>query len=203
MEVKYNADAPVVRQRYRELLQHLGLQLVQEVGWAELNWTGTDSSIHLSDSHSTSELAHELGHYLVATPRERTLPEYGCGVSDAAWADVEVMAHREAYYLERLASVLGIYIELYTVDRDRAMETFAEHNWEHISFAMIARDLRRRRLLVWRNGKLIPMALVNAGIKTCRTASPTPTSLRRKKPRRVQTASSSITSTASSAVGAT
>lgn len=110
-------------------------------------WNGRELRDYELDN---GELAHELGHWLVAAPSRRKRPEYGLNKLSIAYSDTE----------EELASILGIAVEFH-INGDWKM-TWREHYWDDEGVdggvwraVMRCMELERRGLMI--NGR--PVAL--------------------------------------------
>lgn len=109
--------------------------------------------------------SHELGHYMAATPYERTLPEWGLGISPTATIEAY---HKNAYprtrrsddEVEAVASLLGIFLARYVEGPMCAGAIFENHCWDVQAAICYARKLRRCGKLVWHEGHLVPRMVV-------------------------------------------
>lgn len=94
---------------------------------------------------SGSDIAHEIGHWLTATPEQRRTPNYGCGpaVEDGVHVSLKDLDPRlskaEAFQVERKASATGILLEReLNLDWE---ETFYAHNWKTDDFMLVCVEL--------------------------------------------------------------
>ena len=119
-----------------------------------------------SKQRSTSDIIHDIAHFVVATPKRRKLPEFGLGTSPDNYTRLTFPADGMNYSMaqteEELASVLGIYWE-----REIGLDwrqTYENHSWHHKNdeehlekkifnfdgrhkFAERLRELRKRNII--------------------------------------------------------
>lgn len=114
---------------------------------------------------NTDHMAHELAHYLVATPLQRRMPEFGLGTT-ARFACGEtppaVSGLDRCDSIEALASLLGIFIMKYIEGHKAANEQFEQHMWCWGGARIYVQQLIARKLLIRHNGRLKPRCLVRA-----------------------------------------
>lgn len=141
----------------RRVLRKKKVRLRLVKGLPEYNWSGKSRTLVVCRGEAVHEILHEAAHVLVAEPWHLKHPEYGLGGSSLALgtcAEVEVSAQ----HYEEQASLLGIYwLRMY--DEKQAAKLFLEHNWNVRNWGYplsVLRRLRRRRILVWRNRRLVP-----------------------------------------------
>lgn len=98
-----------------------------------------------------SDLAHELGHYAVATPSMRAKPEYGLGMPAGGrrWLDSTIGELGDG--VEQQASVFGQVLERWA-GVDPGDYTWEEHQWQYERSALervwaIIRSFRKLGLL--------------------------------------------------------
>lgn len=86
--------------------------------------------LHHRDAN-TSNVAHEIGHWLVATPAQRRYIDFGLGTSPDSYKDTKrVLRAGPAQQMEELASVAGMLVEL-ACGLDPYEYTWGYHNWEN------------------------------------------------------------------------
>lgn len=114
---------------------------------AEFPWNGRSLNLAKESRHGTSDIVHEIGHWLVAAPNHRAHPRFK--LNDYRTED---------YYEESLASLMGILLE-------RTLGLYWAYTWEFHSWPKCAsrrdvrqnlRDLSERGLVVG----LIPACLL-------------------------------------------
>ncbi len=158
---------------YRALARKYGLRfrVVQWYPQRAYNANGIFNIVTSRIDHA----AHEIAHYLVATPAQRRLPEFGLG-STAFFTDVDVeeppqgvpprpatpqeMLDWDAQEIEGEASMLGIFIVRHVEGRDAAEDMYSRHTWDVVGALETTRDLLRKKLLTWHKGRLTPRCLV-------------------------------------------
>ncbi len=91
-------------------------------------WDGSTLAI---SGLEPADIIHELAHWLVATPRERKMPEYGCGMSlFTSFESAKILNDRTDSFREENASVLGIaYGAAIGFPPDEIEFLLEEHNW--------------------------------------------------------------------------
>lgn len=108
--------------------------------------------------------SHELAHYLVATPEQRQLREFGLGstgyFADLSKREICAVDGWDASEIEGEASLLGIYIMLHLEGRSDAVDMYDRHTWDVFCALDTARDLLRKKLLIWHKGRLTPRCIV-------------------------------------------
>jgi hypothetical protein len=133
--------------RASKLGQHL--ELISVLEFLEINfrvcterkywWDGKKLNIYREDS--VSNICHEIAHWLLATPRQRKLPEYGCGTDPDTNSDADefkinttFMPIEKRRHLndDAYASLLGMAIENYLGFDFKATAEF--HSWEEDVF---------------------------------------------------------------------
>jgi hypothetical protein len=103
-----------------------------------------------TDISAISNLSHELGHYIIASPERRRMPEYGLGSGPESFKDSERMLGKiETNYEESLASIVGMLIEKWA-GQDYKLFTWMEHGWTgHTSELEVKlQELAARKILV-------------------------------------------------------
>lgn len=146
---------------YRALYAAHGLRLHLTKNYPKHNWNMTgDVRIPFDEKH-VDMVAHELAHYLVATPFERTQLEYGLGYSPIATTPSARTTWRYDDEVEAQAYVLGIWIAV-CVEGRHAAQYVDWHNWDWQSFRFYTEKLLNNGFLVWRDGKIMPRCLVKA-----------------------------------------
>jgi hypothetical protein len=146
---------------YRTLYAAQGLRLFLTRHMPAHNWNATGYVRTLSEGEYVDMVSHELAHYLVATPFERTQLEYGLGCSPISTVEVHRTTWRDADEVEALASVLGVWIAV-RVEGRHAAQYVAWHNWDWQSFRFYTEKLLKNGFLVWRDGKIMPRCLVKS-----------------------------------------
>lgn len=154
------ATKPEIIADIRRVLRKKNLHLRLVKGLPEYNWSGKSRTLVVCSGEAAHDILHEVAHVLVAEPWHLKHPEYALGGSSLALgscAAVEVFAQR----YEELASLLGLYW-LRSYDETQAADLFQEHNWNVRDWEYplsVLRLLRRHRILVWRNRRLVPRLL--------------------------------------------
>jgi len=96
--------------------------------WGYGYWPGYVRGIgHLANS--TTDLAHELGHFLAAPSSRKHIPYFGLGdpATDYSGCRITLKASQQE---EELASVLGIELLLHVgVEHQVIRDTLEEHSW--------------------------------------------------------------------------
>ncbi len=106
-------------------------------------------------------IPHDLAHYLVATPFERTQLEFGLGRAPGAMSgDVNIVTRRRCFTVEGQASLLGIFLQKEIEGHKEAFQTYEDHTWKLRLAVQTARKLLKRGFLVWHLGRLVPRAMV-------------------------------------------
>lgn len=161
--------------QYRALAQRYGLRfrLIDHYPQRAYNAKGVFNLVKARADHAS----HELAHYLVATPAQRRMPEFGLG-SSAVFADVDPedwalpkpfrakppeplrVDSWEAKDIEGEASLLGILIMRHIEGAAAAAEMYDRHTWDFTVALEVARDLLRKKLVIWHKGRLTPRCLV-------------------------------------------
>lgn len=152
------ATALTIR-RYRDLAKTFGLSFRFTEYKTDHTWLG-NGCIQIP-RWATHAMSHELGHYLVATPAQRRMVEFGLGSSP--WANETTQAEVNfdvASDIEGRASLLGIFIQKHLETRRGAANTFFDHNWDWFSGIAVACELQAAGLLLRHNGVLTPRCLV-------------------------------------------
>lgn len=94
-------------------------------------WDGKDLALR---ALTVRQLCHEIGHWVVATPKHRRLPNFGLGRALDARGERDavraVLVHHETHY-ESLASLCGIVLEACLNDPLSPFETtLTDHQWQ-------------------------------------------------------------------------
>lgn len=112
------------------------------------SWDGTSIAVNNWDDLTTSNIIHEVAHWLVATKKERSLVDFGLGIGpdSGLFCDCTV---EDPEGKECLASCLGILYE-------KALgfdwkDTFHYHQWgdDPKAFLSCYKDLREMGLVKW------------------------------------------------------
>jgi hypothetical protein len=114
--------------KIRKVFRFFGMPFVLVEGAPDFTWDGSLLRLAPCDANS-SDMFHELAHWLICSKRRRASPEYGLGTSRTAlcYAKTE-MRLRTCNKEESNASALGIAIERHLgFDWER---TVRSHNWE-------------------------------------------------------------------------
>lgn len=144
---------------YKALAKRYELHFVFHAQMPQYNWRST-GRIHVGRMDDPDTLAHEIAHYIVATPGERKALEFGLGGSPCAIARAPRTTRRGMYFVERLASLLGVFIQRHIEGRKEATATFDTHNWVYGEALPYVRTLIRQKHLLRVNGVLVPRCLV-------------------------------------------
>lgn len=136
---------------YRAIAHQLGLRVrkVTRESSYQRAWTFTGHTIqpyYRADEHSwLVDVAHELGHAIVAPPRRRRLPEFGFGTSyELLGAGPVAIDGEHAFEEEALASLVGILLTRRVQGHDTALEVWYDHSWGEGSTKAL-RILRSKR----------------------------------------------------------
>lgn len=155
---------------YRKLAAQYGLRyrLLEYVPQRAYNAKGIFNLVKMHEDHA----AHELAHYLVATPEQRRMPEFGLG-SSSFFADADPVDAKDRRCpekprvsnwdlgeIEGYASLLGIFIVRHVEGHRAASEMYDRHTWDAPCALDTARDLIEKKLLIWHKGRLTPRCLV-------------------------------------------
>jgi hypothetical protein len=160
---------------YRALARQYGLRfrVIDHYPQRAYNAKGVFNLVRAHVDHAP----HEIAHYLVATPAQRRMPEFGLG-SSAFFADVDpedlklpkdirpqpaakvCVDSWDVIDIEAEASLLGIFITRHVEGAEAAAEMYDRHDW-YLEVALeTARVLLRKKLLIWHKGRLTPRCLV-------------------------------------------
>lgn len=170
-----------VPKRLRDLAKQLDLHVIAHVPDTVYQYDPVDRILRSDD---VSGLVHELAHYLVADPKERTLPNFGYDHGpDGGLRSHNHFRRGGDDIREQQASLLGIYIERALGFRNRPrlawasehihprhrksdgsvpmhMTTFRYHNWTHGLAKRTVQVLREKGLLIQRlDGSFYPAVL--------------------------------------------
>jgi len=171
-----------VPKRLRDLAKQLNLHIIAHVPETVYQYDPDDRVLR---SDNVSGLVHELAHYLVAEPKERTLPNFGYdhGPDGGLRSHNHFPPGKDDDIREEQASLLGIYIERalglrctpknsWISDRIHTrhwksdgsvpmhMLTFRDHCWTHGLAKTTATALHAKGLLVRRpDGSFYPAVL--------------------------------------------
>lgn len=142
------------RTRIFRLFKDLGIRVeMEDIGertFTDPYWTG--SSLLTSPDTETNVLFHELGHWLVTSPRRRALPNYGLGVfgyysTKLVLESPRIVSHQFAEKEEQRADLFAITLEYYC--RGDWKGTWKHHGWDKDLWLAISvlEKLRRNGLL--------------------------------------------------------
>ena len=101
---------------------------------------------HIPTDPPTCLTAHELAHYLVATPQERATNNFGFSTDWRNGGEIVAETNQQAVQ-ERLAYHLGVEISRYLGIEDKAVRYYDEHSMFRIHHPMYREVLYRDRLL--------------------------------------------------------
>lgn len=179
---------PKHRAQYDELYSSLGLTLHVLPPRSRppiATWDGCGTVCFVGTTPWDDDLfSHELGHYLVASPRGRSLLDWGLGPSIQCHEskhkpDKDELGFDVDYTREAMASILGILIQKQVEGHKIASRTFDAHSWSraHDEGAGGAKnhilELMEHGHVIWHNGRL-----------RCRatTLGPLPSEIWRREP---------------------
>lgn len=144
---------------YKRLARKYGFRYVILPMRPDVCWDGS-GNLYLWDMDDNL-VPHDLGHYLVATPPERKMLEFGLGRSPGSlYGEIEGTTLRGPFTVERQASLLGIFLQMKIEDRKAAAQTYRDHAWVLRGALDTARILVKKGFLVWSKGRLVPRAIV-------------------------------------------
>lgn len=82
-----------------------------------------------TEEAANSNLAHEIAHFLVASPERRNLPDYGLGSGpESEITSIAILKGVAKNQEEELASMLGMLLEKW-VGQDPKTFTWEDHGW--------------------------------------------------------------------------
>lgn len=137
--------------RLLDLAKSLGVATTRDVNRCVV-WSGRSIALHLiyDGNDGDSNLAHELGHYVVCDPERRTKKDYGLGPGPESLATVpRLMSDTEAISEEVHASATGILIEAaFDLSWRRTLDTHAWKNFDslRIAVAAIESNVNKKRI---------------------------------------------------------
>jgi hypothetical protein len=143
-----------------KLMRDAGFPFVVVNDLPEQSWDGKKARlIHPSKSFSSlSDAIHEFAHWLVASKKERSKPEFGLGYAPDAIAHTEGSCNQKT---EEQASLLGIAIE-----RELGMpwkKTACNHSWVENNGLDVSEYVRKH------GGKaLVKKGLIGPGLRWTR-----------------------------------
>jgi hypothetical protein len=159
-----------VLRTYRKLAAKYGLRYRIVTYFPQRAYTAK-GIFNLVKTH-VDHAAHELAHYLVATPAQRRMPEFGLG-STAYFTDADPVDTKDRRQpekprvdvwslgeIEGEASLLGIFIVQHIEGHRAAEDMYQRHTWCVPTALETARDLIEKKLLIWHKGRLTPRCLV-------------------------------------------
>lgn len=115
---------------YRQICRNLGLTLVLTKSCPRWCWTGA-GRIYVCPTDTVTDIAHEIGHYLVATPEQRYLLEFGLGPAVGATGVCHTAVPVERVQdVEERASLVGIWIQRGVEGTVISDATYHYHAWD-------------------------------------------------------------------------
>lgn len=119
-----------------------------------LMWDGKSEAVR---DQSTSNVIHDLCHWLVADPRRRTVPDFGLGLGPESSEECRHLApqllddslrSKGSPYEETLASLLGIAVEFHLgLAWRKTAEDHSWQSWKVFDWVEQASELERRGLM--------------------------------------------------------
>jgi hypothetical protein len=127
--------------------ERAGLGWTREHAPDGVMYSGDQGVVHLGGCDDWSG-AHELAHWLLATPARRAMDDYGGGRGEHSWADGPVvLTGQELNQDEQLAQALTVAI---LVAIDRLGAHFPRYGtWHFGTLRLDWAELRRRGQLAW------------------------------------------------------
>lgn len=119
--------SPYMRRKIEKIAARYGFR----VSWKEPTQQEYQAHAGLIRSKYPSTILHELGHFIVAAPSRKHMPDFGLGPPpDGAWVERTrpYLSKKYAYLEETQVSVLGIQAE--KALRLDWRSTYAMHNWD-------------------------------------------------------------------------
>jgi len=131
---QYSLDSRLGR-RIRRRVKKAGMR------WKNVDWPGFERGRHFAE-HSAN-LAHELAHFLIASPRRRRIAGFGLGApgSSVYDRDYPVMV-KEPRKEEEKASLLGIALLFQAGGISMARTILEEHQWLFFLREQVKKRLR-------------------------------------------------------------
>ena len=127
-------------------------------------YTGrTIQLVRESNAEFLMDLAHELGHYLVAPEEFRDARDFGWGSSYELQYEGEKPARKYDSSEEERASLLGIWMIKEVLGDDAASEVLVEHDWQvetHPHKVLtVTNELMRDGLIMFKDNRIVPTCL--------------------------------------------